>query len=593
MTATPGSANLAVSSAFVDELARRGLHHVVIAPGSRSTPLAVAFATHPAFRLWMHVDERSAAFFGLGMARALGQPVAMVCTSGTAAADFLPAVVEAHYSRVPLIVLTADRPPELRAWGAAQTIDQFRLFGSHAKWFTDMPIPEDNPALLRHARSTAARAVAVAAETPQGPVHLNVPFREPLLPADPLSLAMFTPPATDAANGEAPSGLGPSLLVPDDPSVERLAARIRTHDRGIIVCGPGESTGLADAAMALGAIAGYPVLADPLSGVRFGDHHRAGVIDAYDAFLRDADTASRLAPDLVLRTGGWPTSKPLQTFLTAHPGQHHVLIDPGEPRDPAHLAATHLRADPTAALLAIEKLLQTQRPEGASQWLTAWTAANCAARQAMTQTLHANEAMFEGRVAADLVALLPDGATLVAGNSMPVRDVDTFAAGDRRHLRIIGNRGASGIDGVVSTALGAAAVLPGPVVLLIGDLSFFHDMNGLLAAKLHAIDCTIVVLNNDGGGIFSFLPQADLLDPPLFERLFGTPTGLDFRHSATLYGASFARPETWSAFRRELCRAMRQPGLSIVEVVTDRGQNVTMHRHVWEAVRLALSDLDR
>jgi 2-succinyl-5-enolpyruvyl-6-hydroxy-3-cyclohexene-1-carboxylate synthase len=221
-------------------------------------------------------------------------------------------------------------------------------------------------------------------------------------------------------------------------------------------------------------------------------------------------------------------------------------------------------------------------------WSATWLRTNAITRQAIAATLAARDELDEGRAAAELAALLPDGATLVVGNSMPVRDVDTFVGGDCRHITIVGNRGASGIDGLVSSALGAAAVSSAPVVLLVGDLSFYHDLNGLLAARLHGIDCTIVVLNNDGGGIFSFLPQADLLDHATFERLFGTPTGLDFRHAAALYGASFARPLTWDAFRRDICRALAAPGLAIVEVVTDRARNVDLHREVWAAVSAAL-----
>ena len=605
MTTDPGRANLTTARAFVDELARRGLTHVVIAPGSRSTPLAVAFAAHPGIRVWMHVDERSAAYFTLGMARALAAPVALLCTSGTAAANFLPAVVEAHYSRVPLLVLTADRPPELRGWGAAQTIDQIRLFGGHAKWFIDMPVPDGNPGLLRQARAVAARAMQTAAASPAGPVHLNFPFREPLLPADLDAAGLGT--AGDA--GVAPTepvvgatqasrlsqAAGPPSIMdapvqsgPTSCQLDDLTVIIENHERGIIVCGPGECPGLPERAAALSAASGYPILADPLSALRFGPHDRSRIIDAHDAFLRDAETAQRLSPDVILRTGGLPASKPLQLFLAACPERPHILIDPGDPRDPFHLATRHIRANPAATFAALADHLGTSETRSRTSWPRAWAQANAATRQVIHSSTAEMEEFFEGRVAAELADCLPDGATLVVGNSMPVRDVDTFVGGDCRRLRIVGNRGASGIDGLVSSALGAAAVSSGPVALLVGDLSFSHDMNGLLAAKLHGLDTTIVVLNNDGGGIFSFLPQADLLDHATFERLFGTPTGLDFRHAAALYGASFARPANWDAFRKDVSQAIAVPGLSIVEVVTGRERNVALHRQVWTAVSEAL-----
>jgi 2-succinyl-5-enolpyruvyl-6-hydroxy-3-cyclohexene-1-carboxylate synthase len=292
----PGAANLHLASALVDQLATSGVRHVVICPGSRSTPIAVSLASHPDIRNWVLVDERSAAFFALGMARQLAAPVAILSTSGTAAANFLPAVVESRLSRIPLIVLTADRPPELRDWGAAQTIDQIQLFGSHVKWFVDMPVPDADDGLVRHARATAQRAVQTARTDPAGPVHLNLPFREPLLPAD-LRLRLL-PGATsehDRHNGPV-AYLEPGQHIPDVAALDELASQIAREARGIIVCGPGEAPWLAAAAAALSDATGYPILADPLSGVRFGPHDRAGVIDAYDPFLRDQVTAESLHP---------------------------------------------------------------------------------------------------------------------------------------------------------------------------------------------------------------------------------------------------------------------------------------------------------
>ncbi|MFN8590058.1 MAG: 2-succinyl-5-enolpyruvyl-6-hydroxy-3-cyclohexene-1-carboxylic-acid synthase [Thermomicrobiales bacterium] len=597
MSGGPGAANLATACALVDELARRGVRYVVVAPGSRSTPLTVAVAAHPAIRTWMHVDERSAAFFALGIARASRNAVAIVCTSGTAAANFLPAVVEAKYSRVSLVVLTADRPPELRDWGAAQTIDQIALYGSHVKWFVDMPLPEENPALQRHARATVRRAVETASSAPWGPVHLNVPFREPLLPADldpaqPLAHLYREGRPAEAVTGVAGRDGGTSTVL-DDDALAAIAEVMANHERGVIVCGPGDDDELPGVVAALSAVSGYPVLADPLSGVRYGDHPRENIIDAYDAFLRDVETAQQLAPDLILRTGGLPAAKTLQTFIAANPGREHILFDRGDPRDPGQVATAHLRLEPAPALSRLTEILRERGPDAESSWLQNWQETNAATRLAIDTYLASCEEPFEGRAAAEIADLLPDGATLVVGNSMPVRDVDTFVGGDQRCVRVVGNRGASGIDGLVSSALGAAAVAAGPVVLLVGDLSFYHDLNGLLAAKLHGIDCTIVVINNDGGGIFSFLPQADLLPCADFERLFGTPTGLDFHHAAALYGATFNRPTGWPAFREAVAAGIAGRGLSIVELVTGRERNVTLHREVWRDVAAALRDLRR
>ena len=620
MTADTGCANLAAACALVDALAQQGIQHAVLCPGSRSTPVAVALAAHPDIRIWVHIDERSAAFFALGMARQRADPVALLSTSGTAAANFLPAVAEASLSRIPLVVLTADRPPELRDWGAAQTVDQIRLYGSHAKWFVDLPVPADE-ALLRAARAAAARAAQTARSAPAGPVHLNLPFREPLLPADlepplrlePLFTAGHPRPATTArviptkeeswrpampgpSTNETPATDGrskhlrdePGLAIPSQRVLTEIASLIRAETKGIIVCGPGESPDLPAAATALARSSGYPILADPLSGLRFGPHDHTPIIDAYDPFLRDPATVALLAPELVLRVGALPTSKPLQQLLATHPGTMHIAIDAGSPRDPSHLATHYVQGDEAQTLLAIADALPPCSGSRKTGWLDSWRTVDGVTREAIEQALADQDDLSEGGIAADLAALLPDNATLVAGNSMPIRDIDAFVRGDARPLRLLGNRGANGIDGMTSTALGAAAVAGGPVALLVGDLSFLHDLGGLIAARLFALSAVIVVVNNNGGGIFSFLPQASQIDTANFETLFGTPTGLDVAAAARLFAASHTRPLTRCALRRALTRALTEPGLSIVEVVTDRTRNVAQHREVWATVTEAL-----
>jgi 2-succinyl-5-enolpyruvyl-6-hydroxy-3-cyclohexene-1-carboxylate synthase len=584
-----GACNAALAGAFVAELPRAGLRHAVVCPGSRSTPLAVALAEAGAIRVWMHADERSAAFFALGMARALAEPVGVLCSSGTAAANFLPAVVEAHLSRVPLLVLTADRPPELRDVGAAQTIDQARLYGSHAKWFYELPVPEATADLLRHARQVAARAIATASAAPRGPVHLNFPFREPLLPApgEPAP-AIADEAALHGRADDAPfTAVTPSHAVPA-LDLAPLARDLAGRPRGLIVCGPQDDPALAPAVTALAAQFGYPVLADALSQVRRGPHDRALVIDDYDAFLRADATCGALAPDVVLRFGALPTSKPLAQFLARDHAGRHILVDDGGWRDPLFLASDLIQADPVAVCAALGAALPERAT--ASAWADAWRAAAEHARTAMAACLAAPDGTIEGRVFTELAALLPAGATIFAGNSMPVRDLDTFLPAGDHALRCLANRGANGIDGVVSSALGVAAVSPEPVVLVLGDLSFYHDLNGLLAAKLHGLRATIVVVNNDGGGIFSFLPQASQVAPARFETLFGTPLGLDFRAAADLYGARFSRPESWEDFRAAVVSGIAGAGLSIVEVRSERAANVTQHRVVWRAVAAALRE---
>ncbi len=575
-----GTLNLRAAETLVHGLAVAGLRHAVVCPGSRSTPLAVALHRLSGIRLWMHVDERSAAYFGLGIARRTEEPVALLCSSGTAAANFLPAVVEANLSQVPLVVLTADRPPELRDVGAAQTIDQVRLYGGHVRWFADLPLPDPDPVCLRHAATTAARAMTIADTVPKGPVHLNVPFREPLLPP---GLLPSVPDATSAAV----RATAPAPRSAPESDIRDAADVLAGHRRGVVVCGPQHDRGLGRAVAALAARTGWPILADPLSQVRCGPHDRSRVIDAYDAFLRSADVAKQLCPDIVVRLGAIPTSKPLNTFLDRQGAVPTVLVT-GSDRwpDPWFRGSLVATGDPGRTLSAIAARLQAPA-EPEKEWLARWRDANSAARVAIATALPDHQ-RFEGDVFRDLAGILPDGATLVVGSSMPVRDLDTFLPSTERDWTVVANRGANGIDGVVSTALGAAAVTDGPTLLVVGDLSFFHDMNGLLAAKLHAIDVTVLVINNDGGGIFSFLPQAASLDDATFEHLYGTPIGLDLKRVAQLYAADHTVPADRHELATTLRRTLSTRGLHVVEYRTDRQSNVEQHRACWRAVDAAL-----
>ena len=592
--------------AFTAQLRHSGVRHAVITPGSRSTPLTLALARDPEVRTWLHLDERAAGFFALGLARQLGEPVAVVTTSGTAAANLLPAVVEASLSRVPLIALTADRPPELRDVGANQTIDQVGLFGSHPRWSVELPIADGSRALEAHARTVAARAAATARDAPAGPVHVNVPLREPLIE-----------PGWERSLDDAAAATAPIEVAHDPPESARVAAA-RLIDavsgrRGLIVCGP-ESVGLpAEAIDDLARALGWPILADPLSGLRTGRHRLTRVIDASDALLRSAHPghgggrfASTVAPEAVVRFGAAPTSKVLNQFLAAQRGIPQIVVDvAGGWRDPDFAASLMLRADPRALCEAAVRALEARHPHtftGAANdparvgapsrtdpaWLERWTRANAVARAALDGLVRECIEPFEGAVPAALAGALPDGATIVAGNSMIVRDVDAFLGAQPRELRLVGTRGASGIDGVVSTAVGAAAAATGPVAALVGDLSFLHDLNGLWALRRHGLSLLVVLVNNDGGGIFHFLPQAELA-PADFEEWFGTPHGLDFEGAITTFGGRLLRPEAndWDTALREGAAAR---GLTVVELRTDRARNVELHRDAWARVDAALRD---
>ncbi|HLI07615.1 MAG TPA: 2-succinyl-5-enolpyruvyl-6-hydroxy-3-cyclohexene-1-carboxylic-acid synthase [Ktedonobacteraceae bacterium] len=592
----------AYTGAFVDELERAGVRNVVICPGSRSTPLAMAFAAQHAIQVWMHVDERSAAYFGLGMAKQLRLPVALLCSSGTAAANFLPALVEAKLSHVPLLVLTADRPHELRDNGAPQSIDQNRLYGTHVKWFVEVTLPEATDAALRYIRTLASRAVALTQAIPAGPVHLNFPFREPLtpepIPAHPL-------PAIEQRDAIAWHGRpdhAPYVDVrnaqrgaPTATTIADLLDTVRARQRGLIIAGPDDSPALRGPLVRLAQHLGYPILADPLSQLRCSMDEQGMVLSSYDAFLRCGSFVESARPELVLRFGAMPTSKPVLLYLKHYASCPQVVIDSYEGwEEPTQLASALIHSDPVALceelLNALEQSDENRKmpSPNTSVWAALWQSADRVTRQSMQAAILDFPALFEGRVFIELTSLLPDGATLYVGNSMPVRDLDTFFGCTRQSIRILGNRGANGIDGVVSSALGASASWEKPVVLVLGDLSFFHDLNGLLAARLHSLNLTIILINNDGGGIFSFLPQAAY--PEHFERLFGTPTGLDFRFAVQMYGGQYQKVADWGQFRKGVQRGIATGGLHVVEVPTGRTSNVSMHRQLWQVVERALKE---
>ena len=578
----------------MDELARAGVRHVCISPGSRSTPLALMIAEHPRLKSWVHLDERSGAFFALGMARALDEPVAILCTSGTAAANFYPAIVEANIAGIPLVVLTADRPPELRDVGAGQTIDQNQLYGSHVKWFVEVALPDASPAMLRYARTLAARSAATSRSNPPGPVHLNFPFREPLVPTPVEPDSSFT--SDDLAawrgrTGDAPwVKVSPGSMSAEEGVVSRLASRLRDAKRPVIVCGPQPDPMLGNSLGEIARALSAPLLADPLSQLRWGSHDRTALIDRYDAMVRHPHAVDSLTPDFILRIGAIPTSKALFQWIEKQTDASLVVVDQARWPDPSLRAHEMIQAD--ARSLCESLLPCLSGGSNSSSWLNRWQSANDIASSALVEFSNALDEPFEGGALAEIVACLPERATLFASSSMPVRDLDTFGEGDARLIRVFANRGANGIDGVISSALGAAAATRelngGPTVLAIGDIAFYHDMNGMLAAKAHAIDATIVVINNDGGGIFSFLPQA--ADGKHFEKLFGTPHGLDFSHAAALYGATYHLASDSESLRRSVAAGIDGSGLHIVELRTNRARNVVLHREAVSAVAKALDE---
>ena len=571
----PTAPSVALALVLVDELARCGVEHACLAPGSRSAPLAMALADDDRIALHVVIDERSAAYLALGIAKATGRPAVVLSTSGTAAVNFHPAVVESHHARVPLIVMTADRPPELRDTGANQTIDQTKLYGYAVRWFAEVGVAEAIADSVPFWRSVAARAFARACGLPAGCVHLNVALRDPLVPESGSSPPRIGSTELDGRPNGAPwHRVVPGRRIVPPDIVEQVSQRLDRAIRPVLVGGSGDfETG---ALKALAEKRGIPILAEPTSGLRSGQN----AISTYDALLRIESWAETHRPDVVLRVGKSGTSKALANYLDA--GVEQILIDddPGFD-DPERTATTAVGADPSTFGSALLKLVGA----GPRDWLEEWRHAERRARAAIDSVLDADDTPSEPRAARDLAASVPEGSTLVVASSMPVRDLDWFMA-PRSGVSVLANRGASGIDGFVSTALGIGLVAGGPTVALTGDLSMLHDSNGFTLAGAGDLDIVFVVLNNDGGGIFSFLPQAEW--PDVFETLFGTPHGLDFRWYAELYGCGYERLERAGDLEMVLKSSMSAGGPRLIEIATDRRANVELHKRVWEAVEQSL-----
>ena len=571
-------ANTVWAKSFTDELARLGVREVALAPGSRSTPLVMACARDGRFRLRVHLDERSTAFFALGVGRGSGRPAAVITTSGTAAANLFPAVIEASQSAVPLLILTADRPHHLRDSDANQAIDQVRIYGRFVRDFFDIAPPSTSGPALRHLRTVAGRAVAAAIGPTAGPVHLNFPFDKPLEPVDGSDDSAAADPL--AASGR-PDG-APFVRISTgrrraSPEHLELLLTVLDSPRGVIVAGPSsEPERVGGAVLRLAERTGFPVLADPLSGARYRAPGGAHRVAAYDLFLRDGDIADLLAPDVILRVGASPTSAALQGWMLHHHGVPYVVVD-GASRWKDHGAtATHyVHADAAATLTAAA---ERATMSASDEWRRAWRVAETAALRALAAD--SGEA-HEGDVLAAVAQVTPPEATLFVSSSMPVRDLDAFAHPREEALYVFGNRGASGIDGIVSTAFGIASQRSTPTVCVLGDIAFFHDQNGLLWSREDDAAVVFVLVDNDGGGIFHMLPITE--HEPHFTQYFATPHGLDLRHAANLHGIDF-REASVPDLGDAVTEALSEGRTAVVRVRTDRGANRARHLEVREAV---------
>lgn len=566
---------------IIDELVRHGVTRFVIAPGSRSTPLVTAIAAHPQAEATIHYDERGTAFFALGYARATGRPAVWVTTSGTAVANGYPAVIEAAQDGVPLILLTADRPPELRDTGSNQTIDQQRMFGPYVRWFFDLPAANQTVE-PQFVLTTVDQVVHRSMTSPPGPVQLNCMFREPLAPVDDgadyrghmAMLARRERTQTPYTTYERP------LRVPSAESIAELAVVLNQIESGIVVAGrlldPDYAKPIADLARALN----WPVMADINSQLRFKDFEE---LMPYHAILGSRVFRDNVRPMAVLHFGAPVVSNRLAQYLRGAMPEHYILVHDSPHRvDPDHMITHRFDCEPGAFCRELSSLVN---PAG-SRWIGRWRSARRDAASALEGLLGDDADVSEPWLARTLPTLLPNGAGLFLGSSMPVRDADFFAY-EGLALRVGSNRGASGIDGTLATAVGYCTGHARPTALVIGDVAMLHDLNSLGLARSIDQPFPIIVINNDGGAIFSFLQISAFED--VFEKYFGTPHGLWFEQAAGMFGIPYEAPNTRSEFENAVRRALEYSGATLIEVTTNREQNAQLHRRIDERLAESIS----
>ncbi|MGK7294377.1 MAG: 2-succinyl-5-enolpyruvyl-6-hydroxy-3-cyclohexene-1-carboxylic-acid synthase [Candidatus Wenzhouxiangella sp. M2_3B_020] len=592
----PANVNALWARVLVDELARAGLAHVVIAPGSRSAPLVFEFAGHPDIADYSVIDERSAAFFALGMSRALGEPVALLCTSGTAAANFMPAICEADADDVPLLVMTADRPPEDHECGTQQTMDQVRLYGSHVRWFHDMSQPEADPDKLAYLRSLACRAWHLTRSGRPGPVHVNTRFRKPLEPLAPdpgergslaSREAVTTAPAAAGRPGRAPwLRMAFAPRTPAQATVADLARRLRDSRRPLIVAGAdGGAHRYREALRDFAENSGIPVIAEATSNLRHWSERGQAVLGAGE-LMAARGVFDDTPPDLVLHTGRAPVTWALQRAIASATDAVHVRIAPNERIiDPDHSLCEQIVAEPRLVFEALASgPCKSESADGA--WLAELRRTERRFVEALDRSMSDSEGLSAPRFWHELGALLPEHCALHFSSSMLVRHLETFLCGHSRSLDVFFNRGLNGIDGVVSTAAGIATArrrtgsAPAPTVLVIGDVALRHDVAALLLAEEMALDLTVVVIDNDGGEIFDYLPSAGFGD--IHEKHFATSGGTPLARVLPA-GLSMDQPADWAELRTSITRSLERRGLGVIRVATDRRQDVRLRRALLDA----------
>lgn len=557
---------------IVSTLVQSGIENVVVSPGSRSTPLAYAFASTKELTLHRQVDERAAAFYALGLAKSTAKPVVLLCTSGTAAANYYPAIVEANYARVPLIVLTADRPHELREVGAPQTINQVRLYGENVKWSAEFPIPDDAPQTLPYIERHTVRAVNIAMTVPYGPVHLNIPFREPLL----IDFQAKLPQPSFAKSYV-------SEFKPSQQAMTELKQMVEQTITGLIIVGELPLGTNTEHLWNFIREVKWPVIMESLSNLRteVPEDCQIFAISTYDALLKNERFKRNVRPQTVIRFGAQPVSKFLMQFIAQSKPQNYIIVDEDPMyRDSTHVSTHFIHALPGSWLNDI----QIEHSIAEMAYVEFWKTADLLAVDVIEK--YAQQSTDEGAMVQAMLETLPEGSDVFVSSSMPIRDIDTFLTTTNKDVQVFANRGANGIDGVTSTAIGFSQGRKNrKTYLLIGDLAFLHDVNAFIAMRYQQCNLTVVVLNNDGGGIFSYLPQASV--EAHYEDLFGTPTALTFEQVATMYDMDYASVNSQAEFVTAL-GAEKQTDVKLIEAFTNRQDNVREHRALWARIQEVL-----
>ena len=579
--------NIIWSTAFVNELAANGLKFACISPGSRNTPLTLAFAKNKKIEKYVLIDERSSAFFALGLAKVKNEPVVLVSTSGTATAELYPAIIEAYKQRIPLIVCTADRAPGFFERGANQTINQQNIYANHIRFFWDMGMPQINAVKIKNVRKIAHKSIDISLYRNPGPIHLNFPFNKPFEPD------AFTHQISNVINDIAQnkkSIIGSFAKNQEDfisykKLFHNLIVTLNNFEKGIIIVGPENyMDGFHKKIVQLSEKLNYPVLADGASQLRFHTHSKKNIITNYDAFLRSEKFFKKHKPGIILHFGRTVTSKGLEYYLAKIKCQKYLINEFGDIFDPSNNTTASLKYLPSMFCDEIINRLNKKHTE--SKWLNSFIRADIITEKIKNKIISKAKFPIESRVITEVIDLIPEGSNIMLSNSTPIRDFDYFASNTNKKITVFNNRGASGVDGIISTAMGITKRSKKPTVLIIGDIAFYYDLNGLLQTKKNSTPLTIILINNNGGGIFRILPISKYKN--VFEKYFLTPHNLNFAELTKGFGVKHTLIKKWSHFRNSFNTAIRNKNIQVLELKTDSIQSLKIREQYWDKVRQTL-----